>query len=79
MLILQERKSSPRRRKGRRSAGLAELRRQLAHPSELSGSARQCLREMSRRLARVHDLEDEYSRVELSEMSMSALAGNSVT
>jgi len=73
MLISQEVQSQSSRPHGSGSGSLAELRRQLAAPSDLSDGNRQRLLELVRRLARVRSLGDEYGRVELSEHSQEAM------
>lgn len=52
---------------------LAELRRALARPSDLSDSCRQRLVELANRLRRTQGIEGEFTRVELSEHVTSAM------
>lgn len=54
-------------------ASLAEVRRHLADPSQMQDRARQRLRTLKRRLARLQTLGDEYARVELSHWAEAAL------
>jgi len=72
MLIPQAALSEPRLRHGGRGVSLAELRRQLAKPSELPDGHRQRLLDLARRLARVQALGDEFSRVGFSQPAASA-------
>jgi len=74
MLIHQEVVDEVGGRQGCRRVSLAELRRQLARPSELSDGHRQRLLELARRLVRVQALTDEHARVAFSEHALEALA-----
>jgi len=67
MLVSQRRKSGSSGRHGRLREVLAELQRSGAAPSSTKDGFRQRLLVLSRRLARVQSLGDEYARVELSE------------
>ncbi len=58
---------------GSGDVSLAELRCALARPSELSEPCRQRLVELARRLHRIRGLENEHTRVELSEYVTSAM------
>ncbi|HUU59416.1 MAG TPA: hypothetical protein VMZ50_07735 [Phycisphaerae bacterium] len=53
--------------------GLAELRRELATPSNVSDGVRQRLLGLARRLARVQSLGDEYAGLALSEHAAAVL------
>ena len=57
---------------------LAELRRRLANPSNVTDGCRQRLVNLARQLARVQALGDEYTRVELSEYAQIALESKAV-
>jgi len=74
MLIPQDALSKARSRQGCQAASLAELRRQLANPSNLRDGHRQRLLDLARRLARVQALGDEYCRVELSGAASAGLS-----
>ena len=74
MLISQCGASSDAVGHGCPPAGLADLRRQLAHPSPEARRHRQRLRELAQRLTRVQALGDEYARVDLSPAAKAALA-----
>jgi len=58
---------------GRGRVSLAELRCALARPSDLSEPCRQRLVELAKRLHRIQGLENEYTRVELSQCAASAM------
>jgi hypothetical protein len=73
MLIPQNAQCEANQRQGCRENALAGLRRNLANPSALSDGHRQRLLELSRRLARVQALGDEYSRVVLSDAAQAAV------
>jgi hypothetical protein len=73
MLIPQNAQCEAHERHGCRESALAELRRSLANPSALSDGHRQRLLELSRRLARVGALGDEYSRVVFSDAAQAAM------
>lgn len=79
MLAVQQAHGRPSRRDGRSPNGLAELRDQLAGDRPLSATARQRLRELSQRLARVQALSGEISGVAFSSMVEAAVAGSSPT
>jgi hypothetical protein len=79
MLILQQAQSEPGRRQGSTSAGLAELREELAGAPALSVAARKRLAELSQRLSRVQALGDEYAGISLSPMAAAAVAGHGAT
>jgi hypothetical protein len=73
MLIPQSVQPEDRRRQGSKAASLAELRRALASPSRISDGNRQALLDLTRRLAAVRRLGDEYARVEISDFVRSAI------
>lgn len=73
MLIPQQALADTTGRQGRAAAGLAELRRRLAHPSRISDGNRQRLLALARRLSAVRALGDEYARVDVSEYVRAAL------
>ena len=60
-------------RHGSRPIGIAELRRQLARPSQLDDEHRQRLLELVQRAARVRAFGGEYRRVSLSDAVMTAI------
>jgi hypothetical protein len=66
-MLIPQCHSEPENRQGSLSMELAELRRLMADPSLMGDGARQRLKELTRRLARVRALGDEYARVGLSE------------
>jgi hypothetical protein len=74
MLISQQAQSETGRWQGSPRISFAQLRRQLANPSEISDGHRQRLQELAKRLARVKALGGGYSRVELSEQAAAAIA-----
>lgn len=73
MLIPQQAQCETQRRQGRPRVSFVELRRQLANPSEASDGTRQRLLDLTRRLARVQALGDEYTRVSLSDQAAAFL------
>lgn len=78
MLISQEAQSETGRWQGSPRISFAQLRRQLANPSEISDGHRQRLQDLAKKLARVKALGDGYSRVELSDAAAAAV-GAAVT
>lgn len=68
------RRQGCRRRQGRLSVSLAELRSQLDRPSTMDDLHRQRLLELAHRLAAVQALGDEYGRVQLSDAAAAAVA-----
>ena len=73
MLISQQAQSGTGRWQGSPRISFAQLRRQLANPSEIPDGHRQRLQELAKRLARVKALGDGYSRVELSDEAAAAI------
>ena len=73
MLISPDAHSDSCERDGSRRMRIAELRRQLTRPSQLTDGHRQRLFDMAQRVARVQALGDEYRRVSLSETALDAL------
>lgn len=73
MLIPRETPGQAPRPQGCGRVGLAELRRQLTPPSNLSDGSRQRLLELARCLARVRALGDEYGRVTFSDEAAAAV------
>ena len=73
MLIPRSTRLARRGRQGCLPTNLAGLRSQLADPSNLNDGNRQRLLELSKKLARVRGLGDEYARVGLSECAQEAL------
>ncbi len=68
------------RRQGCSRASLAELRRELASPSELPENCRQRLETLAKRLRRVQGRRDgEYIRVQLSEHAKTAMDCGALT
>jgi len=74
MLIPQDASCEPRERNGFSRVSLAELRRQLARPSNATDGHRQRLLDLAERLARVRALGGEFSRVGFSGAVLAALA-----
>ncbi len=66
MLVSQRPQSGSGERHGSLRAVLAELQRRSAAPSSIEDGLRQRLLVLSRRLARVQSLGNEYARVSLS-------------
>jgi len=66
MLVSQRPQRGSGARQGSLGAVLAELERQSAAPSSIDDGLRQRLLVLSRRLARVQSLGNEYARVSLS-------------
>ncbi len=58
---------------GRGPDGIAELRRQLARPSQLDDEYRRRLLELVQQVARIQALGGEYSRVSLSDFVLTAI------
>ncbi len=73
MLISSKARGNSGSRYGNRPIRIAELRRHLAGPSQLSDGHRQRLLDLVQRVGRVQDLGGEYSRVSLSESVVTAL------
>ena len=73
MLTSQAARSGSRHRHGSRPVSLAELRRRIAHPSQLRDGDRQRLVDLASRLARVQLLGGEYGRVGFSDEATAAL------
>ena len=73
MLIPQTVQCELQGRQGSPPATFAELRRELASPSALSGGQRRRLLDLARRLARVQTLGDEYARVRFSHQARAAM------
>jgi hypothetical protein len=73
MLIPQTVQCELRGRQGRPHPTFAELRRELAMPSTLSGGHRRRLLDLARQLARVQTLGDGYARVCLSPQARAAV------
>ncbi len=74
MLISPDAQRSPKARHGGRVKRIAELRSQLASPSQWTDGDRQRLLDLARCVARVQTLGSEYySRVCLSELAQAAL------
>jgi hypothetical protein len=73
MLIPQTAQCKLRGWQGGPPVALAELRRQLASASALSGGHRWRLLDLARRLARVQALGDEYARVCFSPQAHKAM------
>ena len=67
MLVPQQAQRETGRWQGSPRISFAQLRRQLANPSQVPDGHRQRLQDLAKRLARVKALGDEYSRVELSD------------
>jgi hypothetical protein len=78
MLISQQDRSEARRRQGSPRIDFAQLRRQLASPSEIPDGHRQRLLELAGRLARVRALGDEYCRVELSDAAAAVVGAKAM-
>ena len=78
MLIPRTAQREPRARQGSPRVSFAELRRNLARPSSVSGGHRQRLLELGQRLSRVQGLGDEYARVDLSDLAWAWLRGDRV-
>ena len=78
MLIPQTAQCEPQARQGSPRVSFAELRRNLARPSSVSGGHRQRLLELGQRLSRVQGLGDEYSRVDFSDPARASLRGDRV-
>jgi hypothetical protein len=72
-MLISQSQSETIGRQGSRSPDFAELRRQVANPSEMDESSRQRLMDLARRLARVRAMGDEYHRVDLSDYAASVL------
>ena len=73
MFTSQQHLSDLPRRQGCPSADLAELRHDLARPSQVNDGHRQRLLDLAQRVARVQALGGEYRRVSLSEHVQAAL------
>ena len=73
MLISQRASSDSRVRHGCLQRSFAELRSQLARPSQLNDGHRQRLRDLAQRVARVQALGGQYRRVSLSDGVMAAM------
>lgn len=73
MPISSEAQCDLQARQGGRTNGIAELRRQLARPSQLTDGHRQRLLDLATRLKRVQALGGEYRRVTLSDFATTAL------
>ena len=73
MLMSRQERGNARGQQGSDLVDIAELRRQLARPSELSDGNRQCLLDLARTVARVQARGGEYRRVSLSEHVVDAL------
>lgn len=73
MFTSQRPLSDLRGRHGGLPTNLAELRHDLAHPSQLTDGHRQRLLGLARRVAHVQALGGEYSRVSLSEDVVAAI------
>ncbi len=73
MLISPDAQRSPKARHGGRVKRIAELRSQLASPSQWTDGDRQRLLDLAQCVARVQTLGSEYSRVSLSESAQAAL------
>ena len=78
MLIPRQAKRETGRWQGSPRIGFAQLRRQLANPSQIPDGHRQRLLDLAGRLARVKALGDEYSRVELSDAAVQALGAEAL-
>lgn len=76
MLTSSEVRSDSGGRHGSGRIRIAELRRQLARPSQLKDVHRQRLLDLAQRLTHVRALGDEYRRVSLSESALAALGEN---
>ncbi len=73
-MLIPQQACDRRVRQGRRSVTFAQLRKELASPSELlSDEQRQRLLELAKRLERIKALGDEYDRVDFSEAATAAL------
>lgn len=75
MLTFKRARSGQTKRQGCPAVGLSELRRQLAHPSDLNDGARQRLMQLARRLAAVQASGGEYAQVQFSAVAQEALSG----
>ena len=73
MLIPQQAECENGRWQGSRRISFAQVRRQLANPSQIPDGHRQRLLDLAKRLARVKALGDEYTRVELSDAALAAV------
>jgi hypothetical protein len=73
MLISPDARSDPQCGQGCPQMGIAELRGQLARPSQLDDGHRQRLLDLAQRVARVQGLGGEYRRVSLSETARAAI------
>jgi hypothetical protein len=73
MPISSDAQSELQARQGGRTNGIAELRRQLARPSQLTDGHRQRLLDLATRLRRVQALGGEYRRVTLSDFAAAAM------
>ena len=76
MLVPQQAFDETHGRYGNPRVSFAELRRQLAKPSTLDDGHRQLLLDLTRRLAQVRAVGDEYARVDLSEHALAAVQQN---
>jgi len=65
--------SQPDRPHGGGRPGLAELRRELARPSELPENCRRRLESLALRLGELQGLDKTYTRVRLSEYATAAM------
>jgi len=75
MFTSQRITNGPAGQHGRSPDGIAELRRGLNRPSQLTDGHRQRLLELAQRVARIQALGGEYCRVSLSEHAAVALEG----
>ncbi len=78
MLTVQQARSESSGPQGRGRTELAELRRRLAEPSQLSDTHRQRLLDLSQRLASVRALGGEYRRVGLSRQAQAGIHGTHI-
>ena len=67
MLVPQQAQRETGRWQGSPRISFAQLRRQLANPSDIPDRHRQRLLDLAKRLARVKALGDEYSGLEMSD------------
>ena len=78
MLIPQTARSETRGGHGRTPNNLADVRRELASPSNVSSGVRQRLLGLAQRLARVQALGDGYARVGFSPEARAAMEQNTL-
>jgi hypothetical protein len=72
-MLIPQRQRDAAEGQGCPDVSLAEVRRHLADPSQMQDRARQRLRTLERRLARLQTAGDEYARVSLSHWAEAAL------